>query len=72
MNKYHIEVIGSPKPNKEILADFMDIYKDGCYVFKNKTHNDGPLEMVGLFPIHKTSIIKIEYDFESPEQDMEI
>lgn len=63
MNKYHIEIIGSSNPDKEILAEYLDIYRDGCYVFKRKDVN-GLLEMVALFPIYKTLITKIEYDIE--------
>jgi hypothetical protein len=63
MNKYHIEVIGSQKPYKKIIADYMDSNRDGYYVFKTKDVNDF-LESVAYFPIHKTCIIEIEYDFE--------
>lgn len=64
MNKYHIEVIGSTQPIKEVNADYMDVYRDGCYVFK-RINEDGKLEAVAYFPIYKTSIIEIEYDFNS-------
>lgn len=66
MNKYHIEVVGSEKPYKEIFADYMDSTKDGCYVFSIKDDNN-ILACVAYFPIYKTCITKIEYDFENYE-----
>lgn len=66
MNRYHIEVVGSSKPYKEIVADYMDSTKDGCYVFSIKDVNN-ILAPVAYFPIHKTCIIEIEYDSENYE-----
>ena len=63
MNRYHVEVIGSPKPYKEVLADYVDFSQVGVYIFKVVELNE--LVDVAFFPTYNSTILKVEYDIEN-------
>jgi hypothetical protein len=60
MNKYHIEVMGSQWPIKEVIAEEFKI-NNGCYHFLIYQKESLNYREIAIYPIDKTIISDIEY-----------
>ena len=64
MNIYHLEIIGANK-NSERKIEAIDLSwsEAGLYVFTRLNENGNP-ERFGYYPVNRTIIKDVEYNFE--------
>lgn len=66
MNRYHLEVIGSSWPIREILADRVE-FDNTRYEFTTYNSSKSEWTLVASYPASKTIITEVEYNTDEYE-----